>query len=72
MNPLFYRRNAEIERYNAAARAVMAEEGVLIDDLYAVARDMSADWHAQATARTLPRRAIAALARAVAGCLSAL
>ena len=26
MNPLFYRRNGEIERYNAAARAVMAEE----------------------------------------------
>ena len=71
MNPLFYRRNAEIERYNAAARAVMAEEGVLIDDLYAVARDMSADWHAQ-DGTHFTEEGYRALARAVAGCLSAL
>ena len=71
MNPLFYRRNAEIERYNAAARAVMAEEGVLIDDLYAVARDMSADWHAQ-DGTHFTEEGYRALARAVADRLSAL
>lgn len=46
MSDQFYRRNAEIERYNAAARKVMAEEGVEIDDLYTVAKEMPDDWHA--------------------------
>ncbi len=46
MSDQFFRRNAEIELYNQAAREVMAEEGVAIDDLYTVAREMSDDWHA--------------------------
>ena len=37
--PCFYRRNAEIERYNAAAMEVVTREGALFDDLYAVMKD---------------------------------
>lgn len=46
MSDQFYRRNSEIEAYNAAAREVMAEEGIEIDDLYTVAKKMPDDWHA--------------------------
>ena len=42
-----FRRNAEIEAYNAVAREVMAQEGVLVNDLYTVAKEMSDDWHHQ-------------------------
>ena len=47
LKPSFYRKNSEIEQYNAIAREVMAENGVEIDDLYPVARNMSDDWHAE-------------------------
>lgn len=40
MNPDFMRYNADIERYNQIAREVMAEEGIEINDLYAVSRAM--------------------------------
>lgn len=46
MSDQFFRRNAEIEAYNAAARSVMAEEEIEINDLYTVAREMPDDWHA--------------------------
>lgn len=46
MSDQFFRRNAEIEQYNAAAREVMAEEGIEIDDLYTAAKEMPEDWHA--------------------------
>ena len=46
MSEIFYRRNAEIEQYNEIARQVMARENIPIDDLYAVATQMSDDWHA--------------------------
>ena len=46
MGEMHYRRNADIERYNAAAREVMAQEGVEIVDLYTVAKEMPVDWHA--------------------------
>ena len=45
MNDQFFRRNHEIELYNAAAREVMAEEGVQVNDLYTVAKEMPLDWH---------------------------
>lgn len=45
MKPTFYRLNADIEAYNDIARRVMAEEGVEVNDLYTVAREMSDDWH---------------------------
>ena len=47
MKPTFYRRNAEIEAYNDIARKVMAEEGIEVNDLYTVAREMSDDWHSE-------------------------
>ena len=37
--PHFWRRNAEIERYNALAEEAAVREGALIDDLYAVMKD---------------------------------
>ena len=64
----FYRRNAEIERFNAIAREVMAQEGVEIDDLYTVAREMSVDWHAQ-DGTHFTEEGYRALAEAVADCL---
>lgn len=45
MAPEFRRYNSEIEAYNAAACRVMEQEGIAVNDLYAVARDMPADWH---------------------------
>lgn len=42
----FWRVNDEIEAYNDIAREVMREEGIAVDELYAVARDMPDDWHA--------------------------
>ena len=45
MGDQFFRRNAEIEQYNAVAREVMAEEGVRVNDLYTVAKEMPLDWH---------------------------
>lgn len=36
INPGFLRRNADIERYNAAAKTVMAEYDIPVDDLYPV------------------------------------
>ena len=45
MAPHFHRYNAEIEAYNAAAREVMAQEGIAVDDLYAVSVAMPLDWH---------------------------
>ena len=47
MTSQFYRRNAEIERYNEAARAVMREENVAVSELYDVSRAMPDDWHSQ-------------------------
>ncbi len=47
MSPQFYRTNEEIGRYNAIAREVMAQEGVAVNDLYAVAAAMSDDWHSK-------------------------
>ena len=48
MNPDFVRYNREIEAYNAAACAVMAECGVQVCDLYTVSlsigEDMRSDW----------------------------
>ena len=46
MAPGFRRENATIEAYNDIAREVMQREGVAVDDLYPVARDMPEDWHA--------------------------
>ena len=46
MRPGFRRENGVIEAYNDAAREIMAREGVSVDDLYPVARDMPEDWHA--------------------------
>ena len=47
-NPDFIRYNAEIEEYNRAAAACMAELGVTVNDLYTVAkplgREYRADW----------------------------
>ncbi len=68
MSPRFYRRNAEIERYNAVAREVMAEEGVAVNDLYAVASAMSDDWHSQ-DGTHFTEDGYRALARAVADCV---
>ena len=46
--PEFMRYNREIEAYNAAAAALMAELGVEVNDLYAVTKDfdpfLHADW----------------------------
>ncbi len=42
----YWRENAAVERYNAIAREVMAEEGVAIDDLYAVSKALPLEWHA--------------------------
>ena len=36
----FWRRNADIERYNDIAREVFAETDVVIDDLYPVMKDI--------------------------------
>ena len=47
MTSQFYRRNAEIERYNDAARTVMREENVAVSELYDVSRAMPDDWHSQ-------------------------
>ena len=44
--PDFIRYNAEIEQYNAAAAALMAELGVEVNDLYTVTRAMGEDMHA--------------------------
>ena len=41
----FCRKNADIEAYNAIARAVMAEENIPVDDLYTVSAQMPLDWH---------------------------
>ena len=38
--PDFRRSNREIERYNGIAREVLTKEGTLIDDLYAVMKDV--------------------------------
>ena len=46
MRPGFRRENSVIEAYNDIAREVMQREGVAVDDLYPVARDMPEDWHA--------------------------
>jgi len=46
MGEQFYRRNADIRQYNEAARRVLEDEGVMIDDLYTVAAEMSDDLHA--------------------------
>ena len=40
--PDFWRRNAEIERYNEIAKAVLTKEGTRIDDLYTVMKDAPA------------------------------
>ena len=39
----FWRKNAEIERYNEIAARVLTKEGTVIDDLYAVMREAPAD-----------------------------
>ena len=44
--PEFTRRNADIERYNAAALALMEELGVEVNDLYAVTKNMGREMHA--------------------------
>lgn len=45
MNPDFFRRNSDIEAYNAAARQVMERLDIPVNDLYTVAARMSPDWH---------------------------
>lgn len=44
-SPDFYRYNADIERYNAAARVLMDELGVPVNDLYSVSKNMDDSLH---------------------------
>lgn len=44
--PDFWRKNAEIEKYNAAAREVLDPFGVVFNDLYAFTKDYTADDYA--------------------------
>lgn len=44
--PDFIRYNAEIEQYNTAAAALMAELNVEVNDLFAVTKDMGPEMHA--------------------------
>ena len=41
----FYRRNSDIEHFNRIAAEVMEVEGIPIDDLYSVSRDMPREYH---------------------------
>ena len=45
----FGRRNADIERYNEAAVRLMKENGVAVNDLYAVAVALDPQAHSDAT-----------------------
>jgi len=65
LKPTFYRKNSEIEQYNAIAREVMAEYGIEIDDLYPVSCDMPDDWHSEDGVHYTPE-GYQALAEAVA------
>lgn len=44
--PDFFRYNADIEAYNAAARARMEALGVEINDLYEITKDLGEEYHA--------------------------
>ena len=44
--PDFFRYNADIEAYNAAARARMEALGVEINDLYEITKDLREEYHA--------------------------
>ena len=44
-SPDFYRYNADIERYNAAAMALMDELGVPVNDLYSVSKNIDDSLH---------------------------
>ncbi len=44
--PDFMRYNSEIEKYNAAARAVLTKKGAIINDLYAVSLSLGEKYHA--------------------------
>ena len=44
--PEFFRYNADIEAYNAAARARLEELGVEINDLYEITKDLGEEYHA--------------------------
>ena len=62
---LFFRSNRDIEAYNAAARNVMAEENIPVDDLYTVSAQMPKAWHSPDGTHFLPE-GYQALGKAVA------
>jgi len=43
------RRNCDVEAYNAIACQVMAEEGVAVNDLYSLLRDVPSEYHSDQT-----------------------
>lgn len=65
----YNRYNDEIDRYNAAAREVMAREGAEIDDLNTVSKTMPIEWHSQDGTHFTPE-GYRALAEKVTECLT--
>jgi lysophospholipase L1-like esterase len=59
-----WRRNADVIRYNAAALEIMRENGIAVDDLYALARPHLAEWQRPANVHFTPAGS-AALAQQV-------
>ena len=64
-NPALMRNNTDIEAYNAAARAIMAEYDIPVDDLYTVSAQMPLEWHSADGTHFTPE-GYEALGRAVA------